>query len=72
MDSLMVLGMLKGTLCCCPEPKPMLLQELINLADWEVRASHCFWDTNQVADKCAEVSQRIWGFIFIILLHRRF
>ncbi|KAJ8436976.1 hypothetical protein Cgig2_012263 [Carnegiea gigantea] len=58
LDSLTVMGMLKGTYDWCLEHAPLLSEckSLIESRDWEVKVSHCFREANQVADHLANLS----------------
>jgi len=53
----MVVGMLRVSLAWTREHEPLLRRcaSLVKFPGWEVRITHCYRETNQVADKLANM-----------------
>ena len=67
LDSIVVTGMLKGTMDWRPEHTSLLQQckTLITDSDWEVHISHCYREANKVTDRLANMGIGIeTGIIF--------
>jgi len=52
-------GHAKGNMNWYPEHMFLLQQDLINWEGWEVKVSHCFRETNQVADMLVNIGTSI-------------
>ena len=57
VDSIMVMGMLKGDMDCNARHHTIIqcCKSLMEANDWEVRISHCYREANQVADTLANL-----------------